>query len=146
MSYVYGRLHAGRLLLGGIDRTSENTPDDDRHTPSFQRLLADLHQRFPYLTDVSITAAWGGAVQETGTEAPVVRRSDANPNLVLNTGYGGGSGVGMGLLSGRLVASLVLENADTDAARLLRLYERSRFPVMGPVRAVGGVLKHMLLD
>lgn len=144
-SFFYGRLHDNRLLFGGIDRESRNTVADDRHLPSFKRLYADLFRRFPFLVDVPLAAAWGGAVQETRTKAPIVRRADGNPNIVLNIGYGGGSGVSMGLLSGRLVAALVFEDTtDADALRLIDLYERSRFPLLGPVRAATGVVASLL--
>ncbi|NDJ87140.1 MAG: FAD-binding oxidoreductase [Chloroflexi bacterium] len=145
-SFFYGRLHDNRLLFGGIDRESRNTLADDHHLPSFERLYAEMLRRFPVLANVPLAAAWGGAVQETSTKAPIVRYADSNRNLVLNTGYGGGSGVGMGLLSGRLVAALIFEDAtDVDALRLIDLYERSRFPLLGPVRTATGVVKQMLL-
>ncbi|NDJ84811.1 MAG: FAD-dependent oxidoreductase [Chloroflexi bacterium] len=144
-SFFYGRLHDNRLLFGGIDRASGNTLADDRHLPSFERLHREMRRRFPFLSDVPMAAAWGGAVQETTTKAPIVCYANDNPNIVLNIGYGGGSGVGMGLLSGRLVAALTFDDAnDADALRLINLYERSRFPLLGPIRAVTGVVKHML--
>jgi len=48
-------------------------------------------------------------VQQTTSDAPIVQRSKSNPNIILNIGYGGGSGVGMALLSGQLTTGLVLE-------------------------------------
>jgi glycine/D-amino acid oxidase-like deaminating enzyme len=103
-------------------------------------------RRFPFLESVSLAGAWGGAVQQTTSDAPIVQRSKSNPNIILNIGYGGGSGVGMALLSGQLTTGLVLERGpiDNDAQRLRTLLANSRFPKMGPVRAAFGVLRKMV--
>jgi hypothetical protein len=52
----------------------------------------------------------------------------------------------MALLSGRLTTGLVLdrEPIDSDAQRLRTLLANSRFPRMGRVRAVFGVLGKMV--
>ena len=145
MSFYIGRIHEDRFIFNGIDRKSHVTADDDRHLPSFSRLYAEMIRRFPFLEAVSLAGAWGGAVQQTSTDAPIVRLSKNNPNVILNIGYGGGSGVGMALLSGRLVADLVVENSpDNEAQRLRALLENSRFPVLGFVRAAFGILKKMM--
>ncbi len=145
LSFMYGRIHDGRLLFGGIDRGTGNTLDDDRHERSFRKIHRTMVKRFPFLAEVPLVAAWGGAVQQNGSEAPIVRRAERHPNIVLNIGYGGSSGVGAGLLSGRLVPTLVLEQSDDhDAQRVVSLLERTRIPWMGPVRAATGVLSAMV--
>jgi sarcosine oxidase len=141
-SFVYSRIYHRRLLFGGIDRRSENTPADDRHQPSYEKLYGWMLKRFPFLDGVQVEAAWGGAVQQTRTDAPIVRH--ASDNLILNIGYGGGSGIGMALLSGGLVTHLLTRNSDQNAARLCGLYVSSRFPLMGPGRAAVGVLSNWL--
>lgn len=145
ISFYIGRIHENRFIFNGIDRKSHITSDDDRHLPSFTGLHAEMIRRFPFLQDVSLAGAWGGAVQQTRTDAPIVRLSRNNPNVILNIGYGGGSGVGMALLSGRLVTDLVVENApDSESQRLRKLLGNSRFPILGSVQAAFGILKKMI--
>jgi glycine/D-amino acid oxidase-like deaminating enzyme len=146
LSFYIGRIYENRLIFNGIDRASQVTPEDDRHLPSFIKLHKEMLRRFPFLESVSLAGAWGGAVQQTTSDAPIVQRSKSNPNIILNIGYGGGSGVGMALLSGQLTTGLVLERGpiDNDAQRLRTLLANSRFPKMGPVRAAFGVLRKMV--
>jgi glycine/D-amino acid oxidase-like deaminating enzyme len=146
LSFYIGRIYENRLIFNGIDRASRVTPEDDRHLPSFIKLHKEMLRRFPFLESVSLAGAWGGAVQQTTSDAPIVQRSKSNPNIILNIGYGGGSGVGMALLSGQLTTGLVLERGpiDNDAQRLRTLLANSRFPRMGPVRAALGVLRKMV--
>lgn len=147
LSFFIGRIHNDRLIFNGIDRASKTTMADDQHMPSFNALYAEMVRRFPFLDALPLASAWGGAVQQTTTDAPIVRVARNNPDVILNLGYGGGSGVGMALLSGKLITDLVLKDAVTtiDAQRLRRLYESSRFPLLGPVRAVAGVMKRLIL-
>lgn len=146
LSFYIGRIHQNRLLFNGIDRASQNTVADDQHLPSFAKLYTEMLRRFPFLKSTPIAAAWGGAVQQNSTEAPIVRPAKHNPNIILNLGYGGGSGVGMALLSGRLTTDLVLNHSagDPDAERLQKLYNASYFSLVGPARAATGVLKTLL--
>jgi len=146
LAFYIGRIHQNRLIFNGIDRASRATSEDDRHLPSFRKLYGEMIRRFPLLAALPLAGAWGGAVQQTSTDAPIIRSAKNAPNVILNIGYGGGSGVGMALLSGRLTVDLVLENApiDRDVQRLRTLLANSRFPRMGPVRAAAGVLKHLL--
>ena len=145
LSFYIGRIYENRLLFNGIDRPSRVTPEDDRHVASFVKLHREMLRRFPFLESVPLAGAWGGAVQQTPSDAPIVRRSKNDPNVILNIGYGGGSGVGMALLSGQLTTGLVSERGpmDDDAQRLRTLLANSRFPRMGPVRALFGVLRKM---
>lgn len=146
LSFYIGRLHENRLIFNGIDRASQVTQDDDRHLPSFTKLYKEMLRRFPFLEPIPLAGAWGGAVQQTTTDAPIVQSSKSNPNVILNIGYGGGSGVGMALLSGRLTTGLVLENEriDNDAQKLRTLLANSRFPKKGAVRAAFEVLRRMI--
>ena len=141
LNFFYGRVHDNRLLFGGMDRKSHNTPDDDRREASFRKLHGEMVRRFPFLAARELYAAWGGAVQETHDTAPIIRRAQGQPNVVLNIGFGGNSGVNGALLSGRLVPSLVLEdNDEPDALKMLSLLEHHGIPWMGIARAGAGVL------
>jgi gamma-glutamylputrescine oxidase len=145
LRYYIGRIHGNQFIFNGIDRISQNTPADDAHLPSYETLYREMVGRFPFLQDVPLAAAWGGAVQQTHSDAPVVRPATENPNIIFNLGYGGSSGVGMALLSGRLLTDLLLEGQhDANATRLRRLFDESHFPIMGPARAVTGVLQAMI--
>ncbi|MEN0068526.1 MAG: FAD-binding oxidoreductase [Myxococcota bacterium] len=141
LSFFYGRVHDRRLLFGGLDRSSDNTLEDDRREASFRKLHREMLSRFPFLADRRLDAVWGGAVQETHDTAPIIRRVKSQPNLILNMGFGGNSGVNGTLFSGRLVPSLVLDDHDDpDARRVLSLLENGRIPWMGVARAGAGVL------
>lgn len=140
VTFYYGCLHDGRLLFGGVDRASRNTPADDRREASFRTLQAEMVSRFPFLAGAPLYAAWGGAVQETRDTAPIMRRASAGSNIILNMGFGGNSGVNGSLLSGRLVPALVLDDDDADAHRILKLTEEGRIPWVGMARAGAGLL------
>lgn len=140
LTFFYGRPHDGRLLFGGMDRTSKNTVADDQREASFRALHAEMLARFPFLRDVPLSAAWGGAVQETRDSAPIIRRTSEGSNIILNMGFGGNSGVNGSISSGRLVPSLVLEKDDADARRILTRMQSPRVPWGGLARAALGLL------
>lgn len=144
--YYCARFHGNRLLFNGIDRPSKATLQDDHQPAIFAKLHREMVRRFPALRDVAIESAWGGPFMETSTETPIVRASKNNPNLIYNIGYGGGSGIGAALQSGRLVTDLVLGDAshDADAKRLRAIYDARRFPLLGPGRAALGVAGQLL--
>jgi glycine/D-amino acid oxidase-like deaminating enzyme len=146
MSYYIGRIHNGCLIFNGIERASAMTPEDDRHLGSLTKLDNEMLRRFPFLEGTPLAGAWGGGVLQTASDAPIVRVANDNPNVIFNIGYGGNSGVGMALLSGRLTTDLVLESSapDPDAQRLRTLLASSRTPGVGAyTRAALGVLRSM---
>jgi glycine/D-amino acid oxidase-like deaminating enzyme len=145
LSFYYGRVYRNRMLFGGTDRLSRVTPEDDRHLPSFHKLYRELHRRFPALADVPLDAAWGGAFQQQNSETPIVRALAANPNIILNIGYGG-SGVALTQFSGKLVQGLALgeQYIDADAEQLRQTYKSSTLPVMGLARTSVRILRNML--
>lgn len=148
LSFYIGRIHNKRLIWNGIDRSSNATKEDDRHLPSYRKLYSEMINRFPFLKQVQLASAWAGPVQQTSSDAPIVRLSKDNPDLILNIGYGGGSGINMALLSGQLTSNLVLgtESDDQDAQKFCSLLDKSSFPVMGAVRTAFGVLKRILFS
>jgi len=146
MSSYIGRIHNERLIFNGIDRASAMTPEDDWHLGSLRKLDNEMLRRFPFLEATPVAGAWGGGVLQTGSDAPIVRVAADNPDVIFNIGYGGGSGVGMALSSGRLTSDLALENEepDHDARRLQELLACSSSPGMrGYMRAAFGVLQSM---
>lgn len=146
LAFYIWRMHGNQFLFNGIDRASQNTLNDDRHLPSYTKLYKEILRRFPFLADVKLEAAWGGATQQTITDTPIVQASSQHSNLFLNIGYGGSSGIGAALASGRLVTELVLgeQSRDHEAKRMRLLLGNSRFPIMEPVRAATGVIKNFL--
>jgi glycine/D-amino acid oxidase-like deaminating enzyme len=145
-SFYIGRIHGGRLIFNGIDRASQMTPGDDLHLPSLLKLEREMRRRFPALREAPVAAAWGGGVLQTRSDAPIVRAAENRSGVILNIGYGGGSGVGMALLSGRLTADLVLSGGrpDPDAERLRRLFAQSTGPGIGLYsKAAFSLLRHL---
>jgi len=143
--FCIGRMHDNRLLFNGIDRKSQVTDEEDRHIPSFDKLYKKMIQRFPMLEKISIDSAWGGAVMQTSSDAPIVRYADSYKNLILNIGYGGGSGMGMALHSGKLLIDLISkEGKNEDAMRLRNLLNSSSFSTAGIFRATFGITGKLL--
>ena len=140
ITFFYSRFHDKRFLFGGVDRKSEASFDDDRREKSFRKLHAELISRFPFLAEIPLYAAWGGAFQKTSNRVPLIRRASENSNIILNTGYSD-NGIAGTLFSSRLMPTLVLEkNNDPDALRYLSLLEKSRIPLRGVLRAGVGVM------
>jgi gamma-glutamylputrescine oxidase len=139
-TFFYSRFHDRRFLFGGVDRKSEASIDDDRREESFHELHAELISRFPFLSEIPLYAAWGGAFPKTGNRVPLIKRTEENSNIIFNTGYAD-NGIAATLFSGRLMPTLVLEKSnDPDAKRYLSLLEKSRIPLRGVLRAGVGVL------
>lgn len=127
----YVRVYKDRLLFGGGGIYSSKA-DAAAHleAAAYQKLYAGMLNRFPFLADVRLKAAWGGLIHETLTDAPVVRVSDESPHVILNFGYSS-SGVTLTQFSGKMVAGLVLgkPHIDPEAERLRQMYAASRIPV-----------------
>jgi gamma-glutamylputrescine oxidase len=140
ITFFYSRFHDKRFLFGGVDRKSEASIDDDRREKSFRKLHAELISRFPFLAEIPLYAAWGGAFQKTSNSVPFIKRASENSNIIFNTGYAD-NGIAGTLFSSRLMPTLVLEkNNDPDALHYLSLLEKSRIPLRGVLRAGVGVL------
>lgn len=146
-SYYSGRFHNNRFLFNGNDSSSQASEKDDRRVDAYLNLIHECHRRFPFLRDIAIESAWGGPTLQTGSDAPLIKKSDVNPNMIYNIGFGGGSGICRALQSGRLVGALVfpeLTKDISDAERLRQIWTLSRFPILGPLRTVGGVLHQLM--
>lgn len=143
--YYCGRFYDQRLIFNGCDRASSASEADDQRLASYQKLDRELRRRFPFLANVKIESAWGGAVLQTSSDAPVIAAAKENPNLIFNIGFGGSSGICWALQSGRLTTDIILgkNSTDNDAQRLRKILEGNSFPPLGPFRAISGVLKNM---
>ncbi|HEX2435603.1 MAG TPA: FAD-dependent oxidoreductase [Solirubrobacterales bacterium] len=102
-----------------------------------ERVRADLVSFFPGLRGRRVTHAWGGAVDVSPTQHPVVG-SLAGDRVHYVYGFTG-NGVGPAHLAGRILASLALDRRD-ELTRLA-LVESAHAPVPPePLRYLGGTL------
>jgi len=93
---------AALLRIGSYSTASIEPPGSRRRTIAIYRPLSSCTGKCCGGFRSSNPSPWRGmgwAVLQTPSDAPIVRRSKSNPDVVLNIGYGGGSGVGMALLS-----------------------------------------------
>jgi glycine/D-amino acid oxidase-like deaminating enzyme len=144
-SYVFYRMHEGRIVYGGIERFKPYGDSDFNVPPNVLAGLERLIGRsFPGAA-LQPAEAWGGIYHQTGSDLPIIRRSGASGAVVLNVGYGG-TGVAMTMTCGRLAAALVPGGRffNTDDERLLAALSASRVPVGALARFVGGVATDIL--
>ncbi len=144
-SYVFYRMHEGRVVYGGIERFKQHGDSDFNVPPDvlagLERLLA---RSFPHAAPQPVEA-WGGIYHQTSSDLPVIRRTGRNGAIVLNVGYGG-TGVAMTQICGRLAAALVPGGrfATADDERLLAALASSQVPVGALARFVAGVAADVL--
>jgi glycine/D-amino acid oxidase-like deaminating enzyme len=81
--------------------------------------MTKLRAAYPVLADVKIAEAWGGFIDATPDDLPVISAVDPLPGFFLATGFSGhGFGVGPG--SGHLAANLVAGDPPAIDAKELR--------------------------
>ena len=124
----YHRLHAQRLIFGGVDTMREPRLDGVR-----QQLAEAMSSSVP---GARIADVWGGAFHATTTGLPIIRRSSKHPAIVLNVGYGG-TGVALALTCARLVAGLVLGTREDEG--LLEAIDRTRISVRAALSTAGRI-------
>ena len=127
--FTYVRTYHDRLLWGGGSAGAFFTKpgeEDDRNMACFKKGRAEMIERFPFLANTRLEAAWGGPIQTTLTTFPIVRPFDDFQNVILNIGYS--NGVPFAHLAGNLAAGLVLgsQHADPDAERLRHIFNTTR--------------------
>ncbi len=144
-SYVFYRMHQGRVVYGGIERFKPYGDSDFNVPPDVLSGLGKLlAQSFPGAPPRP-AEAWGGVYHQTSTDLPIIRRSGASGAIVLNVGYGG-TGVAMTQICGRIAAALVPGGrfVNPDDERLLAALTSSRVPVGALARFVAGVATDVL--
>lgn len=145
-SYVFYRLHQGRLVYGGIESFSQ-TPGSDFAVPAKIRDgLAKLVRRSLGTDCPPIARAWSGRYHATLTETPIIGRHPKAPAIVMNVGYGG-TGVALTQIFSDLAGSIATGRAiaDPDAARLGHILQETRLPVRGLVAFGASVARQLLL-
>ena len=107
----------------GQDRTAfEETRVLDPHPSqkALRRGLAAVRDAFPALEKADVTQSWGGLIDVTPDEIPVISEVQARPGLFVSTGYSG-HGFGLGPGAGRLTADLVTGDTPIVDPRPFRL-------------------------
>jgi len=110
----------------GQDRTpfeATRVLDPQPSQKALRRSLAAVREAFPVLEKSDVTQSWGGLIDVTPDELPVISEVQTRPGLFLSTGYSG-HGFGIGPAAGRLTADLVTGDSPIVDPRPFRL---SRF-------------------
>lgn len=87
-----------------FERTRVLDPEPSQVT--LRRTLAAARDAFPALHNADVTQSWGGLIDVTPDELPVISEVPARPGLFVSTGYSG-HGFGIAPAAGRLTADLV---------------------------------------
>ena len=112
--YVYFRAYDGRLLIGGgrhLDKEGETT--EELETNEFIiSYLNDLIRNsiLPGVT-YEIEHSWSGILGVGGSKLPIVKKIDKNVTIAVRMG---GMGVAVGSLIGRMAASMILSNNNSE--------------------------------
>ena len=112
--------------ISPFERTRVLDPKADREW--LQRALQNVASVFPELSGLRIAHAWAGAIDTTPDLIPVISKVDAQPGLVIASGFSG-HGFGLGPGAGLLVSRLVLDEApqfDIGPYRLTRFSDGTK--------------------
>lgn len=144
-SYVFYRLHEGRLIYGGIENLSKTSGSDFAVPDAILDALTRLVRRSLGSDCPPIAQAWSGRYHATITETPIIGRHPKAPAIVMNVGYGG-TGVALTQIFAGLAAAVATGQPQTDpeAARLGHILQATRLPVRGLV-AFGTEVARQLL-
>ena len=140
-SYIFYRLHEGRLVYGGIE-TFLRTPPGDFDVPAWVRPALERHltRSLPWCKDLRIATDWGGRFHSTATDLPIIRHAPDTKSVVFNVGYGG-TGVALTQLFAPLAAATALDQPlpDAEDARLAEIMLATRFPLGSLLQFGGGI-------
>ncbi|AMO98544.1 NAD(P)-binding Rossmann-like domain protein [Collimonas arenae] len=140
--FYYRTTEDGRLMLGKGGNTfawrGRILPVFDQRSPYEQQLKQSLHEFFPALADVPITASWNGPSDRSVTGFPFFGRLNDMPNVFYGFGYSG-NGVGPSYMGGQLLSSLVLGLDNAWSRSPLAAGPRGHFPPE-PLRYIGSLV------
>ncbi len=145
-SYVFYRLHRGRLVYGGIESFKDSAGSDfDVPSETLQKLTR-LVRRSIGSDCPPIACTWSGRYHATVTETPIIARHPAAPAIVMNVGYGG-TGVALTQIFSGLAASLATgeRQPDPDMDRLGRILSETKLPIGGLAMFGAAVAQQLLL-
>jgi gamma-glutamylputrescine oxidase len=133
---MYRRVHAGRLLLGGLD-DGVTQPSPAGHVPDnvLPRLKRLMHESLPWLGEVPLEYIWGGPMHVYWDQKPRIIPWRVDPRVVLVSGMSG-SGVIWSLFAGELAAGLVDPALEApDDRRIRELVDRAKVPPLSIAQA-----------
>ncbi|MQR00345.1 FAD-dependent oxidoreductase [Glaciimonas soli] len=140
--YYYRSTEDGRLMLGKGGNTfawrGKILPVFDQRSPYEAQMTQSLHDFFPELRDVPITASWNGPSDRSVTGFPFFGRLDDHPNIFYGFGYSG-NGVGPSYMGGQILSSLVLGSDNPWSRSPLTDGPRGMFPPE-PIRYLGSII------
>jgi len=140
--FYYRTTEDGRLMLGKGGNTfawrGRILPVFDQRSPYEQQLKHSLHEFFPALAGVPITASWNGPSDRSVTGFPFFGRLNGMPNVFYGFGYSG-NGVGPSYMGGQLLSSLVLGLDNAWSRSPLAAGPRGQFPPE-PLRYIGSLV------
>lgn len=134
-SYVFYRLHQGRLIYGGVE-TFFHTPKSDYDVPASIRRTLERHlaKSIPWRTNLPIAVEWGGAFHSSTTDLPIISTAAETKAIVFNVGYGG-TGVALSQVFAAQAAAAALDlPLPDDDARLGDVARNTKVPLMGLAR------------
>lgn len=109
--FYYRSTPDGRLMLGKGGNTfawrGRIAPVFDQRSPYEAQLTRSLHDFFPALRQIPITASWNGPSDRSVTGFPFFGKLDDAPNIFYGFGYSG-NGVGPTYMGGQMLSSMVL--------------------------------------
>lgn len=109
--YYYRSSADGRLMLGKGGNTfawrGRILPVFDQRSPYEEELRGALHDFFPALRGVPVTASWNGPSDRSVSGFPFFGQLDGAPNIHYGFGYSG-NGVGPSYMGGQILSALVL--------------------------------------
>ncbi|MDX2258855.1 MAG: FAD-binding oxidoreductase [Hyphomicrobiaceae bacterium] len=140
-AYVFYRVHAGRLIFGGIEKLGDGGAGEFGVPAAVlaglrRHLATTLAQRgVPTGGDVELDLAWGGKFHQTANDLPIIGPAASSPAIVLNVGYGG-TGVALSLVCARLAAAAALDGRYESEAdrRCAESITATRTPVVPALR------------
>lgn len=77
-----------------------------------ENALAGFKKAFPHAADVQVIETWGGVIDMTPDQAPIIQKIDKIPGLVVAAGMSG-HGLSMAPAAGQLVAELIANETQT---------------------------------
>jgi gamma-glutamylputrescine oxidase len=113
--YLWGRtLYDGGLLIGGgliygspAELEAIGTSTTDVRTV-FERVERRIHNLNPALSDIGVTARWGGPIAFTSDYLPLIGSLLENPQIYVAGGYTG-HGVALSVRAGAMLADAVVD-------------------------------------
>lgn len=140
--YYYRSTVDGRLMLGKGGNTfawgGRMAPVFDQRSPYEDSLTRALHDFFPALNQVPVTASWNGPSDRSVTGFPFFGKLNGAPHIYYGFGYSG-NGVGPSYMGGQILSSMLLELDNAWTRSPLTRGPLGQFPPE-PIRYLGSLM------